>query len=143
MFQVSASTVRLKLDRVAIRTAAIRDSDRSAHHAARITRNRARAAARRRGLIQSGRGIESITYERKGEPSLRTTYHVWPTEWYMRLQEVGYPHRIYPKRARALRFKPKGSSVFIFAAYTRGVPAQHFMREARNAITPEDFVPPG
>lgn len=138
---VSASGVRLRLNHETIKQSAIKDSWMSAQRAARITRDRARAAARRKDLIKSGKGIQSITFERIGPPGLVTTYHVRPIAWYMRIQEVG-TGPIVPVRAQFLRFQPKGSSIFVFARRTRGVPAGHFMREARNAITQADFLPP-
>lgn len=36
---------------------------------------------------------------------------------------------ITPKRARVLRFKPKGSARFVFARSVKGQPGQHFMRD--------------
>lgn len=140
MISFSAGQVQLKLDHDTIKQSAIKTSWRSAQRAATISRDRARAAARRKNLIDTGKGIQSITFERIGPPDLITVYHVLPAEWYMRVQEVG-TGPIYPIRAQFLRFKPKGQTYFVFARRTRGVPAGHFMREARNAITTADFLP--
>lgn len=140
MISFSAGKVQLKLDHATIRQSATKTSWQSAQRAATISRDRARAAARRKDLINTGKGIQSITFERIGPPGLITTYHVRPTAWYMRIQEVG-TGPIYPVRAQFLRFKPKGKNYFVFARRTRGVPAGRFMREARNAITQADFLP--
>lgn len=141
MISVSAGQVRIKFDHDTIRKSAIRTSDESALRAARIARARARAAARRKGRIDTGEMIRSIGYQRRGEPSLQTTYEVGSPLKYLDWQEDG-TKPIVPVRAKVLRFKPKGSGVFIFAMRTRGVPAGHFMKEARNAITQADFLPP-
>jgi hypothetical protein len=47
---------------------------------------------------------------------------------------------IRPKNARALRFKPRGSSAFVFAASVRGSRPNPFMREALLAAANPGFV---
>lgn len=63
-------------------------------------------------------------------------------------QELGTPKgaegygRIYPKRAKALRFMPKGGTVFVFAKSVRGVKPGHFLKRAAAATQLKDFTDP-
>lgn len=58
------------------------------------------------------------------------------------------PHAKYPEfgtrahgpaRASVMRFKPKGSSTFVFAKWVRGVKPYRFMRRALDMMRPTDF----
>lgn len=44
-----------------------------------------------------------------------------------------------PVRAKALRFKPKGSSKYVFAKWVRGVPAKRYMQRAFDSLRESDF----
>lgn len=45
-----------------------------------------------------------------------------------------------PVRAKALRFKPKGSSKYVFAQWVRGVPAKRYMQRAIESLRATDFL---
>lgn len=45
-----------------------------------------------------------------------------------------------PVRAKYLRFKPKGSSTYVFAKWVRGVPATKYMERALEWLSMSDFV---
>lgn len=46
-----------------------------------------------------------------------------------------------PVRAKVLRFKPKGSSTFVFAKRVRGITPGNFVRDAFRDTRREDFLP--
>lgn len=46
-----------------------------------------------------------------------------------------------PRRAKLLRFKPKGSSTFVFAKRVRGVTPSKFLTKALARLTVNDFHP--
>lgn len=50
---------------------------------------------------------------------------------------IGY---IRPVRAKVLRFKPKGSSKYVFAPKVKGVRGIKFLKRAVDRLTPSDFV---
>lgn len=50
---------------------------------------------------------------------------------------LGY---IRPVRAKVLRFKPKGSSKYVFATKVKGVRGIKFLKRAVDRLTPADFV---
>lgn len=57
----------------------------------------------------------------------------------------GTPARIYPRRAKMLRFQPKqnrgmGKKGFVFAKSVRGIKATPFLADARDALTLADFL---
>lgn len=56
------------------------------------------------------------------------------------LRYMLYQHQgtgpIYPRRKKALRFKPKGEQYFVFAKKTKGVPSTPFLVEALREACP-------
>lgn len=46
---------------------------------------------------------------------------------------------IHARPGGLLRFRPKGSSVFIFRKFTRGVPATHFLTKPLKALRATEF----
>jgi hypothetical protein len=135
----SRVTVRLVLDpRLGQRL--IRESDACANRAARVTWTRVRQNIRSKDLIRTGHMMSSMTARRRGTAGLVTTYEVGSPMKYVDYQEFG-TGPIYPVRAKALRFMPKGMNTYVFAARTRGVPARRFMKEALDALRTQDFLP--
>jgi hypothetical protein len=132
-------TIHLRLSPDLHRRLAL-ESDAAAARAARVTRSRARAAIRAKDRYRTGHMIYSMGYQRRGGISLKTVYEVGSPLRYMDYQEFG-TGPIYPVRAKALRFMPKGGTVYVFARRTKGVPAGRFMREAQRQLTSRDFCP--
>lgn len=110
-------------------------TDRAASKAARTVAARARAyAPRRTGALAKSINARLLTR------GVVTSYSVGSNLPYAQWQNDGVPHRIYPVRAKVLRFQPKGQNTFVFAAWTRGVPATHFLDKAYRSLTVGDFV---
>lgn len=67
-------------------------------------------------------------------------YKVYSDLFYSYYQEKGIGP-VRPVRAKALRFKPKGSGKFVFAQRTRGFEGGHFFRRAMRSLSIRDFLP--
>lgn len=127
--------VVVKIDQRLLNPYLVTVTDRSASKAARVVAARARAyAPRDTGALAASINARVIS---KG---VVTSYSVGSNLPYAEWQNKGVPHRIYPVRAKALRFKPKGSNVFVFAKSTRGVPATHFLDRAYESLRVSDFT---
>jgi hypothetical protein len=103
--------------------------------------NRARHNIMADDLINTGALLRSVEARLVSKTPNGTTYLVGSDLPQGHYQEVGYPYRIYPKRAKALRFKPKGSSTYIFRASTRGYDAHHWLERTLDGINSYDFRP--
>jgi len=84
--------------------------------------------------------IASIGNQRRGPAGLITTYEVGSPLKIVDWQEDGVGP-IFPRKAKALRFQPRGKSFYVFCMSTKGIPAHHFMRSAYNALSVRDFLP--
>lgn len=68
-----------------------------------------------------------------------TKYRVHSGTFYTMYQENGVGV-IVPKKAKALRFKPKGSGTFVFAQRSSGFPAGNFFRDTVRQLDTKDFT---
>lgn len=132
----------LKLDNNAL-TGLVRaggEVDAAASRAAARTRDRAKSNLTAAGRIDTGALRQSIVAERVSNGSNYVTYRVGSPLDYARWQEEGVRGPIYPRHARVLRFKPKGSSRFIFRPRVSGFPGAHYLRDAFTALSSQDFA---
>jgi hypothetical protein len=110
-----------------------------ARRAAQRTKVRIQGYIRQQGRVRTGAMVRSIrTSPRRSGPN-RSAYSVTSGLPYTKFQNDG----IGPVVARpgsVLRFKPKGSNVFIFRPRTRGFTGGHFFEKAQNAIRLTDFL---
>lgn len=106
--------------------------------AARATARRVQNEIRSQGRVNSGKMVSSVTVQGPRNGRDKTTFSVGSDLFYFWIQNDG-TGPIYPVRAKFLRFKPKGSSTFVFAKRTRGVPAGRFMEKASRGIRISDF----
>lgn len=127
----------IRLDNGAIRRLVEDSSDDALESAARVTANRARINLSSKGRNSTGRLGQSIQARKAG-----------PFQWtvgsfleYAIYQEEGVRGPVYPRRARVLRFKPKGALSFVFARSTKGFPGAHYLRDAYRALSEKDFRP--
>jgi hypothetical protein len=128
----------LDLDMGAIVTIVGGQSKEAARRAAEKTLQRARsnlsAAGRNNtGALQNSLMVMDIT----GNPMV-PSFAIGSGLEYAIYQEVGTGG----SRARPggfLRFKPKGSSTFVFAKQTRGFPGANYLGKAVAAVTASDF----
>lgn len=96
------------------------------------------------GLIDSGtmRGSVGYRLETDGR-QLRGQIGVGVP--YAKFVHEGTPPRIYPRKAKVLRFQPKsnrsmGRRGFVFAKSVKGIKATPFLANARDALTLSDFL---
>jgi len=113
--------------------------DRSVAHAAGRVRDMAKQEITMQGRIDTGKMRQSGRTEKIGGHTGVTYEIVFPGEvaWFQ--HEGTQAHG--PRRARMLRFKPKGSGVFVFAHRVRGVTPSKFLTKALARLTAADFHP--
>lgn len=135
------SRARLSLDAARVRgevgALALAAATRGAHVAA----ERAKINLAAKGRIDTGALQRDIRVDPTViGPPLRPTFRVGTDLPYAVFQEEG-TRAHGPVRARFLRFKPKGSSTFVFARWVRGITPAHYMRDALASMRPGDFAP--
>ena len=136
---------RVNLNRAAIARVVGAKSKAAARRAAEATRDRTRANIVRSGRVGTGAMAASIVMRDVTVDPLRPTFEVGPKRGsratrYFRYQEQGTQAH-GPVTAQALRFRPRGSRVFIFRKWVRGVVAGHFLRRATRSIRARDYLP--
>lgn len=114
---------------------------RAVGKAAGRTRDRTKQNITTSGRVDTGAMRQSVNSRQIRQTATSVTHRVATNVGkYPEYQEDGTgPGRIYPKRAKVLRFKPKGSKVFIFAKSVAPVKGAHFMRKALRQLTRSDF----
>jgi hypothetical protein len=136
--------VRTSIDRQAVGQVVAKYGEPALARAAQTTANRARARITGAGRVDRGtmrartaagpvrRTGQSVTVE------VRTAvpYAVWQHEGTGVHAGRG---RIYPRRAKMLRFRPKGSGTFVFARSVAGVKGVPYLKDALNSLTISDF----
>lgn len=112
-----------------------REEVESARRAADATEKRVKDNIISSGRVDTGRMHDTIHQEQAGPTHIKVV--------------SGAPYTIYqekgigpvrPTKAKALRFKPKGSGTFVFAMRTKGFPGAHFFGKAFRAIRLQDFL---
>lgn len=124
------STIRRRLDQ---------ETSFSAKTAADRTASRVKANIQRKRRIDTTAMYRSIKATETVNTPTRSTWTVSSDVFYTILQEKGRTRRIYPKRAKVLRFKPKGSNVFVFARSVGGFPPGNFFKDAFSSLSARDF----
>lgn len=112
----------------------------AAYKAAQAARARMRINIQSDGLMDTGKLLNSVELNSTMERgTLRPAYTVGsPLEYAKYLEHGTRAHG--PVRAKYLRFKPKGSSTFVFAKWVRGVRAYRFARQTANEMTVHDYL---
>jgi HK97 gp10 family phage protein len=133
-------SLKVTIDARKLNTLTNKVTDQCARKAAGITRDRARSNLVMAGRTNTGKLAASITTRKRASPAGRAIYDVGSPLSYARYQEEGT--RGVPARpGQILRFKPKGSAVFIFRPRTKGIKGVHFLRNAYRSLTKQDFLP--
>jgi hypothetical protein len=108
---------------------------------------RARGSILGQGRIDTGDMINGFRILDVTINARRPTRRVINISKHFGYQELGTPKeapgigRIYPRRpGGVLRFRPKGSTLFIYARSVRGVRPGHFLKRAVEATRREDFL---
>lgn len=108
--------------------------------AAQKTSVRAKANVVRAGRVDTASMMSAINAKEISNDGIRCTWRVSTGTPYSIYQERGVVGPIYPVRAKALRFKPKGASGYVFARSVKGFSGAHFMQNAYKALTIRDFL---
>lgn len=111
----------------------------AALHGAEAARRYARDVIMAEGRIDTGEMLENIEIESlENGPNVYsfTVTAVAPHAWF---NEVGTKAH-GPKRAKVMRFTPKGGSGFVYAQWVRGISGIHFMERAVRSLTVDDFT---
>lgn len=112
----------------------------SALRAGLATKARIRRTIVRKGLINTGQFYSSISMVLVKKTFKQRKYKVYSAVPQATYQEYGRRAYIYPKKAKALRFKPKGASKFVLARRVKGYKAQSVFRGTYRSVSLKDFV---
>lgn len=86
-----------------------------------------------------GGGLREIHSERIQANAQGVFWEVGSKKDYFKYHEWGTRDH-GPRRARVLRFKPGGSSDFVFAKWVRGIRAGHFLQNALGSLSESDYL---
>lgn len=115
----------------------------AADRAGVVTASRARVALTAANLINTGTLRNSIEH-RTSSTGRGIVSRVGTDVGYARYVHEGTTGPIYPRSARVLRFKPSGSSTFVFADSVRGTRETGrytpFLRTALDQLTTSDYL---
>ena len=138
--------VTTRVDQAAISGWIDQHLGRAVARASGRARDLAKAEISKAGRVDLGQmrqGVVSETVRRDGNTIVG---RIVATAAHSRFQHEGTPQTIYPRRARVLRFRPKGSRAFVFAPEVRGIhPANPtkplpFLTIALDRLSTSDFT---
>lgn len=132
-------TFRYHINNPALQRLKITAAGEASQWAARKTRNRVRHEIRKAGRIDTGKMHNSITVSEARRSGNRVTHNVGSALPYTIYQNEGIGP-VYPVRAKVLRFKPKGSSQYVFARRTKGFKGAKFYQKALAHLRAQDYV---
>lgn len=105
---------------------------------------RAREGAKRiltsEGRVDTGALRQSIRSEKVRQDSSAITYQIGSNLPYAIYQHEGVRGPVRPRRAKVLRFTPKGGGSPVFARQTKGFRGVPFLTDALKALTLDDFT---
>lgn len=108
--------------------------------AARKVRDRAKVNITSAGRVDTGAMRNSIVARRLRKGS-GVWYEIGSPLKYAIYQHEGVTGPILPRRAKVLRFKPKGSSAYVFTPRSSGFSGVPFLTDALKSLTNSDFAP--
>lgn len=114
---------------------------RGVQNAAGWVRDEGRKYVRDAGRTNTGRLQNSIMSWQAKSSSSGVTFRVGSRLRYAIYQHEGVDGPVYPRRAKVLRFKPKGGGAFVFAQKTKGFKGIFFMKKAKDRLSPRRFAP--
>jgi hypothetical protein len=129
----------LRLDERAIRVHVGGIAEDCAHAGAKALQTRVRHNITTAGRVDTTAMRNSFTIK-KADGWPNPSFSVGSDLHYTVYQEEGIGP-VTPKRAKFLRFKPKGSRTFVFTKRTRGFPGAHFFKRAVASMDEADFTP--
>lgn len=114
--------------------------DKAVQRAAGRVRDNAIRIIHSTGRVDTGALPQSITSERVRSDTGGVFYRVGSMLPYAIHQHDGVQGPIYPRRAKVLRFTPKGSGTVIFRPKVSGFAGIYFLTLPLNQLTPGDFA---
>jgi hypothetical protein len=139
---MARTRVRVRIDHLAIRRVVNEpggEVDLAVRRMAGKVRDRAKQNLTRDGSVDTGRLRNSVVSQRLPSGRNSVVYEVGTDVFYGIFLERGTRDH-GPRRARVLRFKPKGSSSFVFARRVRGIRATRWLSRALRSLTINDVV---
>ena len=134
---MAGSTYTINIDVAALRNAVSPRADLALKNAAGISVDRTKQNIVDANNIDVGRLYQSISAWFTSETNRAVAYigtELFYAKWVNRGR--GW---VFPRRAKMLRFKPKGSGVFIFAKQARPYAGSRFLDKAQEALRDSDF----
>ena len=125
--------VRIRINEAAMTAELNKATRKSALRGAQSAQKKVRNNMRMRR--NTGRMISSVHMRPVGA----NRYRIFSDLYYTKYQEYGIGP-VRPVKAKALRFKPKGSSTFVFAQRTRGFKGGFFFKRALRSMKVSDFT---
>ena len=133
--------VKIRVDARASLEVVAKHTNMGAGRAAQRTSTRIRGNIVSSGRVNTGAMLASTKARRdKRSNRIHPAYLVGPSKFYTKYQEFG-TRAHGPVKAKALRFRPKGSGSFVYAKWVRGVTGAHFVQRALDDLTVADFLP--
>lgn len=133
----------VRIDQAAVRRAVTAIATTAATRAGGRIRDRAKAEITAAGRVDTGQMRNGIVARTPRTQGSTVSVDVVSTAQHSLFQHDGTAGNgsgwIYPRRAKVLRFRPRGGS-FVFAPRVRGVKGVPFMRRALDKTTPRDFT---
>lgn len=117
-----------------------RISHEAGERAAVITVARVRGNILADGLVNSGELLHSIQYEDRTIDPLKPSFRVFSDDPKAKYPEYGTSGAT-ARPGHVLRFKPKGSTIYVFAKRVRGIRPYHFFLRAFRQLSKRDFLP--
>ena len=131
--------VRIRIDHPTMRAHVGKLSKTAVQRGATAAEERYRANIRATDRIDSGKMVNTVQQrDVPGRSVMQPAIAVGTPVPYVKFQEYG-TRAHGPVRAKYLRFKPKGSSSFVFAKWVRGVRPARFAQNALDMMRPTDF----
>lgn len=129
----------VKIDRAKLEAVMQAKSQQAARKGADAYRERVRQEILTSGRVRTGGMFLNIEVTEVAPKPGEARVAVTPKSRHFRYQNDGTRGSVAGP-GRVLRFKPKGSSMFIFRRRTRGVPAARFLEKAKAKMRAEDFT---
>ena len=111
----------------------------ASQRAAYRVRDRAKQNLTAAGRVNTGKLRDSIKATRTMQTPTVSTWSVGTDLFYAGWQEYGRGP-VRPVKAKVLRWRPKGSSTFIFRPYAGPAAGAHYLRDAYRTTTVQDFI---
>lgn len=136
-----SASVKITWNNQVIKSTVKKVAEPAVAKAAGHTRDRAKGILTQEGRIDTGRLRNSLYSKRLGEIDGGYWYEVGSRLPYAKFQHDGVKGPVLPRRAKVLRFKPKGAKrgQYVFARSTKGFKGVKYLERARAMLTMNDY----